>query len=220
MPFQQFYLRSRSWSDRKKSRCIFVNPYRRPEYIYGVVIALAGLFQKLLPNKRLVIFHCLKWPWRHSEGSLVAIFQLRVSRLPVTRCLRVLRMFFFQKKHLSFFFPWLIIKRSQNCPDLRSPISKFRDICFIDTGTDINRWKFQGNRSVGVALTGIQTFYEVRSLDVTWWPDLAWPESKISKTYAEKMYDEVCQKVNKNVFSEGERFYLKGTVHLRTICIF
>ena len=136
----------------------------------------------------MVTFRDLKWPWWHDEGSPVTIFRLRMSILPVVRCLRVFWMVFVQKRRLSFFSPWLIMERSQNWPDIRSPISKFRYVCFIDTGADINRWKFQGNRSVGVALTSIQTFYEVRSLDVTWWPDLAWPGSEIFTTYAEKMY--------------------------------
>ena len=73
---------------------------------------------------------------------------------------------FVQKRRLSFFSHSLIWDRSQNWPDLRSPISKFPDICFIDTVTDINRWKFQGNRSVGVALTSIQLFYEVKQASI------------------------------------------------------
>ena len=44
--------------------------------IYGVFIALAGLYQKLLPKKLLMTFRGLKLPWRHGEGSLVAIFRL------------------------------------------------------------------------------------------------------------------------------------------------
>ena len=99
---------------------------------------------------------------------------LRVSSLPVTRCLRVFQMVFFQKRRLSFFFRWLKMKRSQNWPDLGSPISKFRKIRFIDTGTDINRWKFLGDRAFGVAMTSIQTS-EVRSLGVTWpWVTWVW----------------------------------------------
>ena len=46
-----------------------------------VFIALAGLYQKLLSKKLLVTFHDLKRPWRHSEGSLVAILRLRVLSL-------------------------------------------------------------------------------------------------------------------------------------------
>ena len=40
---------------------------------------------KIIAEKLLVTFHDLTWPWRHGEGSLAAIFQFRVSSLPVTR---------------------------------------------------------------------------------------------------------------------------------------
>ena len=76
-------------TDRKRSYCISVDPYGRSEHIYGAFIALNGLYQKLLPKKLLVAFHDQKWPWQHSEGSLVAIFRLRVSSLLVTWCLSV-----------------------------------------------------------------------------------------------------------------------------------
>ena len=97
--------RLRSWPDRKRSCCISVDPYGRPEHIYGVFIALVGLYQKLLPKScwlPFVTWNDLKI-WRHGEGSLVAIFRLRVSSLPVTRCSRAFRMSFFQKRRLSFF---------------------------------------------------------------------------------------------------------------------
>ena len=155
---------------------------------------------KVIPEKLLVTFHDLKWPLRLDEGSPVTIFRLRKSILPVTRCFRVFWMVFVQKRRLSFFSHWLIMERSQNWHDLRSPISKFRDIRFIDTGTDINRWKFQGDRSFGVAMTNIQSFSEVRSLDVTWWPDLEWPGSEIFTKCAEKMYEQVYQKRSAAVF--------------------
>ena len=34
------------WPDPKRSRCISVDPYRRPEHMYGVSIALAGSWSK------------------------------------------------------------------------------------------------------------------------------------------------------------------------------
>ena len=43
-------------------------------------------------------------------------------------------------------------------------------------------------------MTSIQTFSEVRSLDVTWWPGLEWPGSEIVTICVEKMYEQVCQK--------------------------
>ena len=68
--FWKFGLRSRSWPDRKRSCCISVDPYGRPEHIYGVFIALAGLYQKLLPKSA----GDLSWPemtlatWRWVTG--------------------------------------------------------------------------------------------------------------------------------------------------------
>ena len=128
---------------------------------YAVFIALSAIWSlsKVIAEKLLITFHDLKWPWRHGEGSLVAIFRLRVSlgaeyppcvtlpniwtwSLAVTRCLRMFPMVFFQKRRLSFFPHWLIMERSQNWPDLWSSISKFWDIHFIDTVTAINHWKF------------------------------------------------------------------------------
>ena len=53
-----------------------------------------------------------------------------------------------------------------NC--LWSPSSIFRDEHFIDTVTDFNSWKFQGARSLGVAMASIQTFF-LR------WGDWTWP---------------------------------------------
>ena len=113
----------------------------------------------------------------HEEGGTGCNIPIQdVYILPVTRCLRVFRIVFFQ-----------------NWPDLLSPISEFRDIHFTDAATDINRWKFQGDRSVGVALTNIQTSSEVRSLDVTWWHDLKCPGSEIFTACAEKTHVKVCK---------------------------
>ena len=95
---------------------------------------------KVIAEKSLVTFQDLKYPWRHDEGSLVAIFRFRVSNLPVTRCLWVFWMVFVQKRRLSFFLHWLIMVRSQNWPDLKSPIAKFRDICFIYKSLKVSRW--------------------------------------------------------------------------------
>ena len=128
-------------------------------------------------------------------GSLAVILRFRVSSRPVTRCLRLFLMGFVQKRRLSTFFQWLIIEKSQNWPDLRSLMSNLCDDHFIDTVTHINRWKVQGDRSFGVGImTSIQTFSEVRSFNVTWWPDLEWPGSEIFTTCAKRMYEQVYQK--------------------------
>ena len=75
----------------------------------------------------------------------------------------------------------------------RPRVTKFRDIHFIDTGTDINCWMFQGDWAFGVAMMSIQTVSEVRSLDVTCWPDLEWPGSE-TFTCAENPYEQIYQK--------------------------
>ena len=75
------------------------------------------------------------------------------------------------------------MERSQSWTDLGSP--KFRDTHLIDPVRDIICWKFQGDQSFGVVMTSMQTYSGVRSLDVTWWPDLEWPASEIF-TCAEK----------------------------------
>ena len=117
-----------------------------------------------------------------------------VSKTLVIQCLGVFIMSFVQKRRISIFSHWLIMGRSQNWPDLRSSISKFWDIHFVHAIALSNRWKFQSDRSLGVAMTDIETFYEVRSLQVTWWPDLEWPWSEIFTTCVELMYDKVYQK--------------------------
>ena len=129
---------------------------------------------KVILEKLLVTFHDLKWPWRHDEGSPVTIFRLRVSILPVTRCWRVFWMVFVQTRSLSFFSHWLIMERSQNWPDLRSPISKFRDIRFIDTGTDINRWKFQSVTWCSYDENSKFFWGEVTWSDLVTWPWVTW----------------------------------------------
>ena len=73
-------------------------------------IAQACLYQKLFLNNCWWPFMIwvLKWPWRHEEGLLVATFLFRVSSLSAARYLRVFRMVFVQKRHLSIFSHWLI----------------------------------------------------------------------------------------------------------------
>ena len=83
-------------------------------------------------------------------------------------------LFLFNKCCCCFCCRWIINKI---CLTLGHRFPNW-DINSIDTVTCIHRWKFQGNRWVGVAMTIIQTFYEVRSLDVTWWPVLVWPGSE------------------------------------------
>ena len=102
-----------------------------------------------------------------------------------------------QKRRLSFFSHWLKMERSQNWPDLGSPISKFRDINFIiDTVNRINRWKFPDDRrSFSWCSYDEHSNFcwgEVTSRDLLTWPwmTLVWHFS----TCVEKMYEQVYQK--------------------------
>ena len=89
---------------------------------------------KVITKKLLVTFHGLRWPRRHRERSLVAIFRFRVLSFSVTKRLRVFRFVPVKKRHRSIFSPWLL-EKSKNWPDLRSQIWKFRDKYFIDAVT-------------------------------------------------------------------------------------
>ena len=170
----KFDLRSRSWLDRKRSCCISVDPYGRPERIYSVLIALAGLYQKLLPKGDLSWSEMTLATWRGVTGRNIPTQDVKSTCNPMFESVSN---GFLPKEAPFIFLPLTIImERSQNWPDLRSPISKFRYICFIDTGTNINHWKFQGNRSVSVALTSVQTFLwgEVTWRDLVTWPWVTW----------------------------------------------
>ena len=82
---------------------------------------------------------------------------------------------------------------SQKWPDLRSPISKFRDIHFVGTDTLTNFDKFQTCRIKTVGAVRSQSFFEVRSLNVTSWPDLTWPEVQTHTKCAQWMSGQVCK---------------------------
>ena len=104
-----------------------------------------------------------------------------------------------KKRLISIFSHWLIMERSQTLPDLRSLISKFRDKHFEHTVTLINRWKFQGDRSVGVAMTRIATFFwgEVFWRDLVTWPWELWVWNL--HMCKKKMHEQVCQKRRRGV---------------------
>ena len=102
-------------------------------------------------------------------------------------------MFFVQKRRLSIFSRCHKMERSQKWPDFKSTISKFRDIHFIDTATDINHWKLQEDRSVG-QLWRAYKLAEVRPLDVTWWPDLGPAFSHVQRKRYTKALFAVCAK--------------------------
>ena len=89
------------------------------------------------------------------------------------------------------FAHWLIMGRSRKWPDLRSPISKIQDIHFVGTDDLIIFRKFHNFPSNPVAGARLLNFCKVWSLDLTWWPDLAWPRIETFTKVAKKMGDKV-----------------------------
>ena len=77
--------------------------------------------------------------------------------------------------------------RSQKWPDLRSPISNIQDIRFVGTDDLIIFRKFHNFPWNIVAVARWESYFEVGSLDLTWWPDLIWPWAEIFTKVAEKM---------------------------------
>ena len=77
--------------------------------------------------------------------------------------------------------------RSQKWPDLRSPISKIRDIHFVGTGDLIIFRKCHNFPWNIVAVARLESYFVVGSLDLTWWPDLTWHWVEIFTKVAEKM---------------------------------
>ena len=157
--YWKFDLRSRSWPNREGSCCVSVDPYRQPEHIYGVFTALDCLYKRLLPKKTAGV---LSWPgvtsttWGEVTGRNIPIHCVKFT---FSRCLRVFRMIFVQKRRLSIFSRWLIMERSKNWPCLRSPISKLRDNHFI-CWYGYQLWQVP-RRSVSrcIAMTRIQAVY-------------------------------------------------------------
>ena len=77
--------------------------------------------------------------------------------------------------------------RSQKWPDLRSPISKIRDIRFVGTDDLIIFRKLHNFPWNIVAVARLESYFVVGSLDLTWWPDLTWHLVEIFTKVAQKM---------------------------------
>ena len=69
--------------------------------------------------------------------------------------------------------------RSRNWPDLWWQTSKIRDIQVVGIYDLMKRWRFETNRISSVATAQPQIQKPVFYFDLTWWPDLWWPEAEI-----------------------------------------
>ena len=81
----------------------------------------------------------------------------------------------FCSKEVFFILP-STLQMSHAWADLRSPISKFRDKHFIDTVTDINRWKFQKRSVSRCSYDKHSNFFlgEGTWRDLVTWPEVTW----------------------------------------------
>ena len=150
--------------------------------MYGVFIALADLYQKLLSKNcwcPFMIWNDLgdmargHWSQYSDSGWQFYLYPDVWKRFE-----------WFSTKRDAFhlFSHWFTM--SQYWPDLGSPISKFRCILFIDVITDINRWKFKSERSFDIAMLSFQTFFWGKVTEI-----FQLPKCCEMFTCEEKMYD-------------------------------
>ena len=91
-------------------------------------------------------------------------------------------------RHLSFPH-WLIMGRSQNWPDLRSPITNPRyTSCRYLLGGIPNPESFKSfSQPLWPCRDWKAFFSEVGSLDMAWWPDAWWPGPRIFRKVTEQL---------------------------------
>ena len=167
--FWKFDVRLSSWPDPKKPCCISVDLYGRREHIYGVFIALAGFYQKVLSKNW--------WPFMtwNDLADMARGHWLQYSdsvrqvqgQSAYTRCLRGFQMVFFQKRRLWFSpidfdgevakltWPWII--------DIKIPRYKFYQNWYGYQSLKVSRWS-----GIRCSYDEHSNFSELRSLDVTW----------------------------------------------------
>ena len=128
----KFDLRSRSSGDPSRSCCILGDASRRYRHIAVGFTSPSWLYRELLPNKWW-------WPlmtsndprgvthknWHSDRQKYPKITSYRSNW---TNILHIL-----EKGSIWIFPHWLIMGRSRNWPDLRSPIWKFRDKQVVGT---------------------------------------------------------------------------------------
>ena len=62
----------------------------------------------------------------------------------------------------------LIMERSRNCPDLKSPGKKFRGQPLIDNDDFMQSYKFHTYPTLTVAMARLRVFFDGGSSDLTW----------------------------------------------------
>ena len=163
-------VRPRSRDDRHGSYCISLDLPGQDERTDTNPTSLSLFDQKLLANDGW-------WP-RVTSNDLSRGRQCNFLRELSTTVLydMITLKYAWAKVNITelIFFPLTYMGRSQNWPDLRSPISKIRDINFVGTDELIIFWKFHNFPWNIVAVARLESYFVVGSLDLTWWPDLTW----------------------------------------------
>ena len=102
--------------------------------------------------------------------------------------------------------------RSQKWPDLKSPISKIRDIRFVGIDDLIIFRKFHNFPWNIVAVARLESYFVVGSLDLTWWPYLTWhwveTFTKVAENMGGKVGENTGGAARRRIFAILE--YLRG----------
>ena len=96
----------------------------------------------------------------------------------------------------QFFHHWLKMGRSRNWHDLRSPISKIRNIQIVDTYALTEHCEFQSVRITGVPLARCQTSKNATWCQVTYCDLVTWPLGSSGRRFLE-----MCQIVGGTVMA-------------------
>ena len=149
-----------------------------------------SFLSRVISKSLLTTSDDLSWPCRdhwaklhpgHSEWAKITWFWINQPDPMHTFIIR----------SICLFSHSLIMGRSGNWPDLRSPISKIWDIQTLDSHALMKPCKYETNLLKTVALVEPQTFSEVGALDLAWWPDLTWPIVKTFLKAVQKMIEQV-----------------------------
>ena len=164
-------VRPRSRNDRNGSYCTPLDSPGQDERTDTNLTSLSLFDQKLLTND-------VWWP-RVISNDLSRRRQCKFVLELSTTVLYVIipRKYACDKVNITelIFCPnWLIMGRSQKWPDLRSPISKIRDIRFVGTDDLLIFRNFHKFSWIIVAVARLECIFVVGSFYLTCWPDLTW----------------------------------------------
>ena len=167
------HARSRSQCDLSRSCCMSVDAAWRDEHYSTNPTSLAHFYQKLLAKNVRRPDDVIMWPQmtfqREMTQQRVGDIKHRLSdydsgwvgQIWCILCIYIYIYIYIRGTY--FFHHWLIMGRSRIWHDLRSPLSKIRNIQIVDTYALTVHCEFQRVRITGVPLARCQT-----SKNATW----------------------------------------------------